>query len=149
MKCKSIYFLKHFFATKGAIYLVVYIATVITSRVKVCHVFARKLTWHFTGVIISHNKIKNFAVPSGKTEERRLYSHIKNGFEIFILQEPRRGFILSSGTCWIDGCPLSYLAGKTIPVISGLYRYQEDMPKYCRYNAKVRARVKRASRLKP
>ena len=77
MKCKSIYFLKHFFATKGAIYLVVYIATVITSRVKVYHVFARKLTWHFTGVIISHNKIKNFAVPSGKTEERRLYSHIK------------------------------------------------------------------------
>lgn len=158
MKCKTMSLFKTFFAAKGEIYLVV-IATVITSRVKIYHVsFARKLTWYFTGVIRSHNKRKNFFVrkvspakhPQQKDRgETAVFAYKKNGFEIFILQEPGRGFILSSRTCWIDGCTLSYLAGETIPVISGyfLYRHQEDMPKYRRYYAKVL--VKRASRLKP
>lgn len=50
---------------------------------------------------------------------------LKNGYEIFILQEPGRGFILSSRTYWIDGCTLSYLARKTIPVLSGYFLYKK------------------------
>lgn len=47
-------------------------AKVVVSLVKIYHVFARKLTWYFTGVIII-----NLNVSSGKTEDRRLYSHAK------------------------------------------------------------------------